>query len=790
MDDNPHPTAVFTWGRGDSCQLGLGSKTSQMRVPTLLRGLENMCIAKLASGGAHNVAVTASGDVFTWGSCDEGQLGHGDVTDQPTPRLLKPMLLLKALQGIRVASVACGHAHTVVIASNGAVYSWGGSEHGQCGHGSTSHQLTPRLVASLHRETMVQVACGGAHTVALSESGLVFSWGRGSNGRLGHGDEHTRLIPTLIEALSAHQLPDDADMETDESTPRLTLVLSGGARHVQYISCGNSHTACITEDGRLFTFGKGADGQLGHGNSNDVHRPVVEVMALQGRSVIAVACGYFHTVCVVAGSRDVYSWGWGEHYQLGHGSTESHLVPRLIESLRNKGIVQIAAGAYHCLALTLDHRAIVWGSGQYGQLGLGSVLTQAEPVVIESIEQPLTSVAAGWWHSVAVCGQPLQPTVAIKRPISLELPVDVYDDDDEILLVTRPPPILASPETAKPDRPPVTTVADFEQAFFKGRIAMQPPGSPVRRGGDPIGSMSVTVLADMWRTDVIPNWDQRRNTEQVIRLTRAGIPPMVRGQVWPLALGNTMGVSRDMFELFVRRARAEARTTSGSGSTSNGSRLIEVDVVRTFPELSLFQHNGPITEHLTEVLQAYACFRPDVGYVQGMSYLAAMLLIYMEPYLAFQCLANLVHRQFLRIQYRMDIVLLQAYFKVYDVLLARYLPQLRKHFYEEGVSPDMYLMEWWLTMFSKVLPLPVVSRVWDSFMLDDAVFLFRTALGLLKLYQQKLVASPFDEILKFVSHLPADINEDALFQAIESIDLSRAKFDALVAKILAPLTKG
>jgi len=81
---------------------------------------------------------------------------------------------------------------------NGAVYSWGASEHGQCGHGVQTHQLVPRLVAGLHHETMVKVACGGAHTLALSQQGAVYSWGRGSNGRLGHGDETSRLVPTLI----------------------------------------------------------------------------------------------------------------------------------------------------------------------------------------------------------------------------------------------------------------------------------------------------------------------------------------------------------------------------------------------------------------------------------------------------------------------------------------------------------------------------------------------------------------------------------------------------------------
>jgi hypothetical protein len=102
-----------------------------------------------------------------------------------------------------------------------------------------------------------------------------------------------------------------------------------------------------------------------------------------------------------------------------------------------------------------------------------------------------------------------------------------------------------------------------------------------------------------------------------------------------------------------------------------------------------------------------------------MSYLAGMLLIYMEPYLAFQCFANLLSQRFLRIQFRMEVDLIHKYIKgpapppischgarltvgaVYDTLLQRYLPRVRKHLHGFGVNHDMYLLEWWLTVFSK-----------------------------------------------------------------------------------------
>ena len=84
-------------------------------------------------------------------------------------------------------------------------------------------------------------------------------------------------------------------------------------------------------------------------------------------------------------------------------------------------------------------------------------------------------------------------------------------------------------------------------------------------------------------------------------------------------------------------------------------RLINLDIPRTFPELSFFHGDSfPEAEALRIVLETYVCYRPDVGYVQGMSYLSAMLLLYMDTYSAFQCLVNLLASHLYFDFYRLD----------------------------------------------------------------------------------------------------------------------------------------
>jgi hypothetical protein len=89
-------------------------------------------------------------------------------------------------------------------------------------------------------------------------------------------------------------------------------------------------------------------------------------------------------------------------------------------------------------------------------------------------------------------------------------------------------------------------------------------------------------------------------------------------------------------------------------SRVNSVSLIELDLPRTFPALTIFNKDGPCHQQLLEILEAYVCYRPDIGYVQGMSFIAAVLLLYLEPFPAFVCLANLLSRPLFVSFYRME----------------------------------------------------------------------------------------------------------------------------------------
>jgi hypothetical protein len=98
---------------------------------------------------------------------------------------------------------------------------------------------------------------------------------------------------------------------------------------------------------------------------------------------------------------------------------------------------------------------------------------------------------------------------------------------------------------------------------------------------------------------------------------------------------------------------------------------------------------------------AYAAYRPDVGYVQGMSFLVAVLLLQMDEYSAFQCLVNLMKSRNLEF-YRLNLEAVTSFSQVFNHYFLKYLPLLYRHFNEQGMSHQLFLVDWNLTIFSKV----------------------------------------------------------------------------------------
>uniref|UniRef100_A0A672YT09 HECT domain-containing protein n=1 Tax=Sphaeramia orbicularis TaxID=375764 RepID=A0A672YT09_9TELE len=292
--------SVYTCGSNSCGQLG---HDKQGNAPELVGALDTQKITMVSCGWAHSMAVNEKGQVFAWGSGEGGQLGLGTAeTSVRIPRLYHVALEMKNAE------------FTVFIFSDGQLFTWGQNTSGQLGLGKGEpSKLAPQPLKSLAGIPLAQITAGGDHSFALSLSGAVFGWGKNRAGQLGLNDKQDRAVPCHIKFLRSQK--------------------------VVYISCGEEHTAALTKDGGLFTFGDGSWGQLGHGSSNNELLPR-RVMELMGTEVSQIACGRHHTLAFVPSSNMVYAFGCNSHGQLGTGIMRDARSPFPVKSTFWAGFVK------------------------------------------------------------------------------------------------------------------------------------------------------------------------------------------------------------------------------------------------------------------------------------------------------------------------------------------------------------------------------------------------------------------------------------------------------------------
>eukprot|EP00906_Rhabdomonas_costata_P028991 RCo040952 len=159
--------ALLTWGWDLS-----GRWNPRPELPRRVAGIPGQDIVKISAGARHSMALTSSGALLTWGDGSHGRLGHGDVQNQPEPKLVA------ALQGKHILAISAGESHSMALTREG-LYTWGKGEFGRLGHGDSEDQLTPRLVTGLPAERVSAISAGGHHSMALATEG-VYTWGGGA----------------------------------------------------------------------------------------------------------------------------------------------------------------------------------------------------------------------------------------------------------------------------------------------------------------------------------------------------------------------------------------------------------------------------------------------------------------------------------------------------------------------------------------------------------------------------------------------------------------------------------
>lgn len=264
---------LWAWGRNKEQQCGLGAAAAA-RVDAPARVALDAAVAAIAAGMRHSLAVAHDGALYSWGA--RALLGLGEQPWQAfasrgehTPRLVR------ALRGVRVLTAAAGGQHSAVADADGRVFTFGDGHFNQLGTGDDRAAAEPVLVADVH--AVAHVACGGLHTLCATHGGDVYSWGANEHGCLGLGDVGGPQLRT------PSRVPD--------------VALARG------VSAGWKHSAGVSAGGALYTFGWGgtagegehsSGGQLGLDSECDFWAPV-RVTLPDGTRALQVDCGWNHS---------------------------------------------------------------------------------------------------------------------------------------------------------------------------------------------------------------------------------------------------------------------------------------------------------------------------------------------------------------------------------------------------------------------------------------------------------------------------------------------------------------
>ncbi|XP_014229715.1 RCC1 and BTB domain-containing protein 1-like isoform X2 [Trichogramma pretiosum] len=197
---------IYSWGHNGYCELGNGS-SNQGLTPTLCLNLNDKIVTSIACGSHHSVAITDEGEVYSWGQNNCGQVSSGISSNQAAPRKVN-----SALSGKVVVSVACGQTSTIAVTDIGEVYGWGYNGVGQLGIGSYVNQLSPCKVTGLTGVVIEKIACGYAHTLALSDEGVLYVWGGNAFGQLGLGSKANVCSPTKLSIPEMGRVSDIATL--------------------------------------------------------------------------------------------------------------------------------------------------------------------------------------------------------------------------------------------------------------------------------------------------------------------------------------------------------------------------------------------------------------------------------------------------------------------------------------------------------------------------------------------------------------------------------------------------
>jgi alpha-tubulin suppressor-like RCC1 family protein len=363
MDDG----SIYGCGWNYNGQLGNGSTTTTSTL-TAMTNTTGKTPVSISCGGYHTIVFMDDGSIYGCGDNQYGQLGDGTTNTQTT------LTAITNIPGTPV-SISCGGYYIIVFMDDGSIYGCGDNQYGQLGDGTTTKKTTLTAMTNTTGKTPVSISCGTNHTMVLMDDGSIYGCGYNTYGRLGNG--------------------------TNTNTSTLTAMTNTTGKTPVSISCGNSHTIVLMDDGSIYGCGYNGNGQLGNGSTTNTST-LTSMTNTTGKTPVSISCGGYYTM-VLMSDGSIYGCGYNGSGQLGNGSTTTTSTLTAMTNTTGKTPVSVSCGEYHTMVLMDDGSIYGCGLNYYGVLGNGSTTdTSTLTAMTNTTGKTPLSISCGAFHTIVL----------------------------------------------------------------------------------------------------------------------------------------------------------------------------------------------------------------------------------------------------------------------------------------------------------------------------------------------------------------------------------------------------